>query len=82
MNPTMPASAVDSADPAMPSLGNGPHPRISSGLNTMSMPTLSSMNSNGVRESPDPRSPIASITDSIENGIAMKITRKYVSARP
>ena len=74
------ASAAESADPAIPSAGNGPMPRISSGLKITSSTTVRIVARIGVVASPAPRSPIATIIASTPNGIETMITRKYANA--
>ena len=73
---TMPEISVAVADPAMPICGNGPIPRISSGLSVASTATPSAMNHSGVTESPLPRSPIWISTPIIVIGRPRKITRR------
>ena len=70
------AITVAQPAPAIPIAGNGPIPAISSGLSTMSSPTVSAMNFSGVFASPPPRRPIDSMTDRIVAGIAMNTTRR------
>ena len=69
------AMMVDKAEPAMPSLGNGPKPLISIGLNTVSIATVTPMKISGVRASPVPRRPIVRITETIMNGSETNISR-------
>ena len=71
-----PAAAVAAAEPAMPKAGIGPSPRISTGLRTRSMATLTIMKMSGVCASPAPRRPIMIMTLSSVAGIAMKMTRR------
>ncbi|PAV92625.1 hypothetical protein WR25_02622 [Diploscapter pachys] len=54
---------VASADPAMPSSGAPPRPRISTGLSVTSSNDPSAMNLSGVTESPAPRNAIDSRTE-------------------
>ena len=70
------AISVATADPAMPSFGAGPSPRMNTGLSPESSSTLSPMNQSGVIASPAPRSPIISNTSSIAKGSPAKITRR------
>ena len=51
--PRVPIVAI--AAPAMPSCGNGPSPRISTGSSTSVIATDASNSMNGVRVSPDAR---------------------------
>ena len=64
------------AEPAMPSAGIGPRPRMKTGLSVLSSTTLKAMNQNGVSESPAPRSPIISSTSMKPAGMERKITRR------
>ncbi len=64
----------------MPSCGNGPMPKISSGLKPMSSTTESSRKRNGVRESPTPRSAELRNAKAYSVGIARKMMRRYASA--
>ena len=68
--------SVEVADPAMPSSGNGPMPRMSSGLRTMSSTTASAMKKNGVRESPAPRSTVMTKDRRFIIGTATKMMRR------
>ncbi len=67
---------VEVADPAMPSLGNGPTPAISSGFSAMSMTMASAMNQNGVVESPVPRCAICRNMKKYMKGAAAKTIRR------
>ncbi len=68
--------SVDMAEPAMPSSGNGPMPRISSGLSTISSTTASAMKMKGVRESPAPRSTVITKESRFIIGTATKMMRR------
>ena len=67
---------VASADPAMPSSGAPPRPRISTGLSVTSSSDPSAMNLSGVTESPAPRNAIDSRTERKLVGIETKMTRR------
>lgn len=68
--------SVEVAEPAMPSSGKGPMPRISSGLSTTSSTTASAMKTNGVRESPAPRSTVMTKDRRFIIGTATKMMRR------
>ena len=70
------AIRVAQAAPAMPSCGNGPMPKISSGLKPISSSTESSRKRNGVRESPTPRSAELRKAKAYSVGIARKMMRR------
>ena len=68
------AITMAQADPAIPSAGAGPRPRISTGLSATSSTVARIMNRSGVAASPDPRSPIAIIVVIVVTGLAMNTT--------
>lgn len=70
------AITVASAEPVMPSSGNGPTPTISSGFNPASSTAPSARNFNGVIASPVPRSAMLTSTDRNPVGIETKMTRR------
>ena len=64
------------ADPAMPSAGTGPQPKMNNGLSTMSSTVETSRKRNGVRESPEPRNAALTKKKALEAGSAMNSTRR------
>ena len=68
--------SVAIAEPAMPILGNGPMPAMSSGFNTMSSSTAKAMKKNGVRESPAPRRMVMTKPSRLAAGTAAKMTSR------
>ncbi|MNT40770.1 hypothetical protein D3C72_1771030 [compost metagenome] len=69
-------TSVAQAEPAMPSSGNGPMPKISTGFRAMSSTTETSRKRNGVRESPAPRSAALRKAKAYSVGIARKMMRR------
>gem|GEM_PF-4229442 len=67
---------VAQAEPAMPSAGKGPRPKISSGFSAISSTTASSRKRNGVRASPAPRRAALKKAKAYSSGMARKITRR------
>ena len=70
------AIIVAVAEPAMPSRGAGPSPRMKTGLSPTSSTTATIMKQSGVSASPPPRSAIISMVSIRVAGMARKITRK------
>ena len=68
--------SVAVAEPAMPIAGMPNQPRMKTGLSPLSSTTLSTVNHNGVIESPTPRSAMPSSTSSIVAGRPRKMTRR------
>ena len=67
------ATSVAQAEPAMPSAGKGPIPKISTGFSTMSSATDTIRKRNGVRESPAPRRAAVRKANAYSVGIARKM---------
>src|SRR5271170_1165992 len=71
---------VAAADPAIPNRGIGPHPKINRGLSATSSTTDMERYTNGVLESPAPRSAAMRKNKPPMKGSARKMMRMYVSA--